>query len=387
MHIRYSQWDPAFQTAKTMEQLVSLFLRLVNQAGGDANEALRWMKVVGDRYNLFEGDITFEDFVNELIEQGIIKEKKSAKREPGPRGKGKGRRDGESGNDGAEYELTERGENWLRRDAFEEIFSALKRDSPGGSHSTPYAADRGGEAQPETRPYLWGDSFQDVNFINSVKNGIVRSGIDSFELNEDDLEVHQRDLFVSCATVLAIDISHSMVLYGEDRITPARTLALGLTEFIQREFPKDSIDVILFGDEAFPVPLKELPYINCGPFHTNTKAALELGQSILRTKKQANKQIILITDGKPSAIHEGGEIYKNPFGLDPKIVSQTINEAVACRRHNITITTFMITSDNYLKKFVDELTRANKGKAYYTSLDNLGSFVFEDFVRNKKKRF
>jgi uncharacterized protein with von Willebrand factor type A (vWA) domain len=177
-----------------------------------------------------------------------------------------------------------------------------------------------------------------------------------------------------------------MILYGEDRITPARTIALALAEYIQTEFPKDSLDVILFGDDAFMVPIDQLPYIQVGPFHTNTKAGLDLARQILRTRRQANKQIILITDGKPSAITEFGRVYKNPFGLDPKIVNQTINSAVECRRQNIVITTFMITTDDWLKEFVDELTKANHGRAYYSSLDKLGSFIFEDYVRNRKKR-
>jgi uncharacterized protein with von Willebrand factor type A (vWA) domain len=161
---------------------------------------------------------------------------------------------------------------------------------------------------------------------------------------------------------------------------------MALVEHIQQSFPKDSIDVVLFGDDAQPVPLSELTRISVGPFHTNTKAGLQAAMKILMKKKHANKQVFMITDGKPSAIREGGELYKNPFGLDPKIVAQTINEAVALRRKGITITTFMITSDAYLQDFVDQLTRANKGRAYYSTLDNLGKFIFADYAKNKKKR-
>jgi uncharacterized protein with von Willebrand factor type A (vWA) domain len=226
----------------------------------------------------------------------------------------------------------------------------------------------------------------DIDFTRSIRNAVTNHGLDSFQINEDDLEVYQREQATSCATVMLVDISHSMILYGEDRITPAKKVAMALAEFIQTRFPKDTLEVGVFGDDAKLVSTRDLPYINVGPYHTNTKAGLELAQKVLNSKRQVNKQIFMITDGKPSAIFEGGFIYKNPFGLDPKIVNQTINEAVQCRRKGILITTFMITSDNYLKDFVDRMTRANKGRAYYASLDNLGSFILNDYVKNRKKR-
>jgi Ca-activated chloride channel family protein len=383
MRVRYSQWDPDFGRAKTLDDYVRLFMKLVNLTGGNANQALQEMKYVGQRHKLFDGDITWKDFVNELEERGLIQRRENQQGEQGRAGK----RSGKGGEGGADYELTKKGEDFVRKDAFDEIFTALRRDTASGDHALPHGADRGGEPLPETRPYEWGDAVGEVDFRESLRNAAARRGYGDIGISEEDMVVHQREQMTSCATVLAIDISHSMVLYGEDRITPARTLALALVEYIHRNFPKDSIDVVLFGDEAHYVPISQLPYINYGHYHTNTKAALEMGQSILRTKRQINKQIILITDGKPSAIHEAGGIYKNPFGLDQKIVNQTINEAVACRRHNIVITTFMITSDDYLKSFIEELTKANKGRAYYASLDKLGSFVFEDYVRNKKRRF
>jgi uncharacterized protein with von Willebrand factor type A (vWA) domain len=145
------------------------------------------------------------------------------------------------------------------------------------------------------------------------------------------------------------------------------------------------IDVVLFGDDAQEVPVDRIARVSVGPYHTNTKAGLQAAMRILQRRKHANKQVFMITDGKPSAIWENGSLYKNPFGLDPKIVAQTINEATALRRKGITITTFMITSDPYLQEFVDDLTRANKGRAYYASLDNLGKFIFADYARNKKK--
>jgi len=186
--------------------------------------------------------------------------------------------------------------------------------------------------------------------------------------------------------VLLLDVSHSMILYGEDRITPAKKVALALTELITTRYPKDDLNVVLFGDDAKEVPLHRLPYVGVGPFHTNTRAGLRMAQAILTKKKVANRQIVMITDGKPSCIWEGGRLYKNPFGLDPKIVNKTLEEATACRRKGISITTFMVTDDPSLSQFVERFTELNRGRAYFADLEHLGSFVLKDFVRNRKKR-
>ena len=176
-----------------------------------------------------------------------------------------------------------------------------------------------------------------------------------------------------------------MILYGEDRFTPAKKVALAMVELIQSKYPKDSIDVILFGDDAERVPISEISKTQVGPFHTNTKAGLALARKLLVHRKNPNKQIFLITDGKPSAIWERGRLYKNPFGLDLKIVNRTLEEADACRRDGITITTFMIATDTYLVEFVEKLTRINRGRAYYASPYNLAEFLFTDYIRNRKK--
>ncbi len=189
------------------------------------------------------------------------------------------------------------------------------------------------------------------------------------------------------ATVLLIDVSHSMILYGEDRITPAKQVALALCELITTRFPKDSLDVCLFGDTAWRVSMDEIPYLSAGPYHTNTRDGLRLARDILRKTRQQNRQIVMLTDGKPSALTEpDGEIYKNPFGLDRRVVNKTLEEAEACRRLNIPITTFMLTSDPLLVEFVEEFTRVNHGRAYYSELDRLGSFVLVDYVRNRRGR-
>ena len=190
----------------------------------------------------------------------------------------------------------------------------------------------------------------------------------------------------NCATVMLIDISHSMILYGEDRITPAKQVALAFTEMILTRFPKDELDIVLFGDFAQQVQIKDLPYIGVGPYHTNTKAGLQMARQILLKKRSANKQIFMITDGKPSMItRSDGSYYKNPFGLDPIVVNRTLDEAIICRKKRIPITTFMIADDPYLRRFVQTLTELNRGRAYFASPTNLGEYVFWDFLKNRRK--
>jgi uncharacterized protein with von Willebrand factor type A (vWA) domain len=236
---------------------------------------------------------------------------------------------------------------------------------------------------------VFGDSISDIDFVSSVRNSVRRQRGEwgeGLNLTEDDLEVFETEHSSSCATVLLIDVSHSMILYGEDRITPAKQAALALAELILTRYPKDSLHVVLFGDDAWEVKIRDIPYASVGPYHTNTKAALQLGQRILARQKHVNKQIFMITDGKPSAIHENGRLYKNAFGLDPKIVNKTLDEAVQCRRKRIAITTFMVTQDPYLVRFVERFTQLNKGRAYFADLENLGSYLFVDYNQNRRKR-
>jgi uncharacterized protein with von Willebrand factor type A (vWA) domain len=181
-----------------------------------------------------------------------------------------------------------------------------------------------------------------------------------------------------------IDISHSMILYGEDRITPAKKVAMALAELIRRRYPKDTLDIVVFGNDAWQVSLKDLPYLQVGPFHTNTVAGLELAMDILRRRKLKNRRIVMITDGKPSCIKRDGEYYMNSFGLDDFIVSRTLDAAVRARKAGIPITTFMIAQDNYLQRFIEKFTEANQGRAFYTGLQGLADMVFRDHTSNRK---
>lgn len=279
--------------------------------------------------------------------------------------------------------MTEKAGQVIRKRSLEEIFGKLKKSRPG-SHKTTYSGE-GEELTTDSRPYSFGDSIDHINITSSIRNAQINHGMDEFKLTEDDLEIQEREMKTQTSTALMIDISHSMILYGEDRITPAKKVAMALAELITTRFPKDTLDIIVFGDDAWKVEIKDLPFLQVGPFHTNTCAGLDLAMELLRRKKANNKQIFMITDGKPSCLKENGKYYKNSFGLDRKIVNKTLNKAAQCKRMNIPITTFMIAEDSYLQQFVREFTKINSGKAFYASPDNVGTYLFEDFVRNRRK--
>ena len=235
------------------------------------------------------------------------------------------------------------------------------------------------------RDYEFGDTLEQISITDSLRNAQINHGLESFLLTEDDLEVMESEFKSQTSTVLMIDISHSMILYGEDRITPAKKVAMALAELITRKYPKDTLDVLVFGDDAWQIEIKDLPYLKVGPYHTNTVAGLELAMDILRRRKNSNKQIFMITDGKPTCIKQGIKYYKNAFGLDEKILNKTLNLASQLKKIKIPVTTFMIATDPYLKAFVREFTKANNGNAYYSSLQGLGNLLFEDFKRNRRK--
>lgn len=362
MRYRYTKWDPKRHAQKLdLKSLFKIFNHLLLQTGGDVDEALHWMEHLGEQYGFLDKDFDIEQFKKLLEEHGVI----------------------ESGGKGLS-KLTRKGERLIREDSLGLIFSNLKRDQEG-NHRVPDAGT-GGERLTETRYWRFGDSLTDIDSTSTLRNAIHRSGIDDLNLREEDFAVYESEHRTSTATVLAIDVSHSMILYGEDRFTPAKKVALALTELILRHFKKDSLDIVLFGNEAEQVPIRQLPYVQVGPYYTNTKAGLALAQQILLRKKQANKQIFMITDGKPTVLVEHGRMYRNAFGLDRRIRNKTLEEASRCRRKKICITTFMIASDPYLQEFVEDLTRINRGRAYFASPDNVGSYLFVDFIRNRNRR-
>jgi Ca-activated chloride channel family protein len=353
----YTQWfEQALDTRRNLQQLSSLFRTILLQTNGDVNEALHWMTLLNNRYQFTQN---LDDFINNLKEKGIIEEQNQV------------------------YILSIKGNQFIRKSAFADIFSNLKKKGLG-QHSIPHAGS-GYERLPETRNFNFGDSIDAIEPIRSVNNAIKRDGLDHFRLTEEDLEIYESEHLAHCATVLLIDISHSMILYGEDRITPAKNAALALSEFIMTQYHKDSLHIVAFGDDAYEINVSELLYLAVGPYHTNTKAALQLARKILGKKKHENKQIFMITDGKPSCIWEGPKLYKNPYGLDLKIINQTMREAVQCRKEKIEITTFMVSRDPYLQNFIKDLSSACKGRAYFASLRNLSEYIFVDFIKNRKK--
>ncbi|HKQ57736.1 MAG TPA: VWA domain-containing protein [Candidatus Eisenbacteria bacterium] len=361
MRFDYSKWKgPRPEDLEFIRQLMEIYRNLLLQTGGDVDEALRWMEHFGEQYGFFNEGFGVADFKKLLEQTGEV--------ERTPQG----------------FKVTPKGERRIRQDSLNEIFSTLQAGG-AGEHRTPVAG-RGGERLSETRPYRFGDNLSDLDPLGSVSNAVRNRGVDDLSLTEDDLQVYESEHLSACATVLMVDISHSMILYGEDRITPAKKIALALSQLIQTRYPRDTLDVVLFGDDAIRVKLNDLMKIQAGPYHTNTKAGLQLAQRVLASRKGVNKQIFMITDGKPSAIREHGRLYKNPFGLDPKIVNKTLEEAAYCRRKGVTITTFMLATDYPLLDFVRKLTALNHGRIYETDPNNIGAYVFRDFVRNRRKR-
>ncbi|MCZ6602833.1 MAG: VWA domain-containing protein [Planctomycetota bacterium] len=361
MRFRYSKWEESAEDRRRrFENLLRLYRELLLRTDGDAEEALRLLEMYGKRFGLFSAQYTIDDFKKDLERAGEIERR------------------------GGIFRLTHKGERGIRRSSLMQIFNTLRKGDRG-FHATPHEGT-GGERMTETRPFQFGDDPEGIDYLSSIRNTLKRGEIDDIRMIEKDFEVFETDHHTSVATVLMLDISHSMVLYGEDRITPAKKVALALTELITTDFPKDALNVITFGDFAEEIPREKLPYVKVGPFHTNTKHGLQMAQKILLSRKGKNKQIFMITDGKPSAIYEDGGLYINTFGLDRKIVNQTLNEAARCRRKGIVITTFMVASDPYLVDFIDHFTRINRGRAYFTSPDHLGGALLVEYVRNKRRR-
>ena len=361
MRFDYSHWQgPRPGDLDFIRQMMEIYRNLLLQTGGDVDEALRWMAHFGEQYGFFNEKFGLEEFKQFLEDSG------EARRTP------------------QGFEVTPQGEKRIRQDSLNEIFSTLQAGG-AGDHRTPVAG-HGGERLSETRPYQFGDDLGSLDPLATLSNAVRNRGIDELRLEEEDLEVYEQEHLSSAATVLMVDVSHSMILYGEDRITPAKKIALALAHLIETRYPRDSLDVVLFGDDAVQVPIRDLLKIQAGPFHTNTQAGLALARRILEGRRGVNKQIFMVTDGKPSAIRELGGLYKNPFGLDPKIVNRTLDEAAHCRRKRITITTFMLAADPPLLDFVRRLTELNHGRIYEADPQNLGAYVFRDFVRNRRKR-
>ncbi|WP_432264709.1 vWA domain-containing protein [Autumnicola patrickiae] len=360
----FKKYEEPFKTP--FEKLFEIFKELITHTSGDLDEALEWLEQLDKEYKLTDEDYTIDDFVEDLKKKGYIREEI----EP----------DGSGG-----MAITAKTERAIRQQALDQIFGKLKKGT-AGNHRT-NRIGRGDEHTGDFRDYQFGDSLDSISMTESLRNAQINNGIGNFEMTQDDLVVEETHFKSQMSTVLMIDISHSMILYGEDRITPAKKVAMALAELITTRYPKDTLDILVFGNDAWPISIADLPYLNVGPYHTNTVAGLQLAMDLLRRKRNTNKQIFMITDGKPSCIRErDGSYYKNSMGLDPYIVDKCYNAARQARKLHVPITTFMIAQDPYLTQFVREFTNANQGKAFFTGLKGLGEMIFEDYEANRKKR-
>jgi uncharacterized protein with von Willebrand factor type A (vWA) domain len=360
----FKEFEP--KSTDPFDVLFDIFKELITHTSGDFDEAIAWLRELDKEYQLTTEDYTIDDFIADLKERGYIRE------EIDPNGL-------------ASTEITAKTERAIRQTALEHIFGNLHK-SGSGNHKTKQSGS-GEELTGEFRDYRFGDGLEKISMTESLKNAQIRSGLGDLELTEDDLVVQDTHYKSQMSTVLMIDISHSMILYGEDRITPAKKVAMALAELITTRYPKDTLDIIVFGNDAWRISIKDLPYLKVGPFHTNTVAGLQLAMDILRRKKNTHKQIFMITDGKPSCVRErDGRYYMNSNGLDPYITEQCYTQAAQARKLHIPITTFMIAQDPYLQRFVDKFTEANQGKAFFTGLKGLGEMIFQDYETNRKKR-
>lgn len=344
------------------QQLFSLFNDIFLATSGDLQSTFQWLNEIDKKFGVFTQNYRLPDFIEDLHKKGLIL------------------RDPKNPNillPSSKFEIS------LRTTAFQSLFGKLARGKSGKHISS--KSGKGDESNNELKAFEFGDSFEQIQATESIKNAFIRSGSLEMKLNESDLTINETHKNVSCCTVLLIDISHSMVLYGEDRITPAKKVALALTQMIKLNYPKDQLHIVVFGDDAWSISIAEIPYLEVGPYHTNTVAGLNLAISLLNKSRCPNKNIMMITDGKPSCIKRGKEYYKNPYGLDPYIIQRTLSMARKCRKLGIDITSFMLTSDPYLVEFIERFSKEANGKALYTQLDHLGHQILVHYQNNRKK--
>ena len=376
---QYSEFDE-MDPARTMEQLHQALLEALQQQGKIPEGLLRQMFEKREEYQKSELADRINQLLQQLAEEGYITieepnpgQSESEKPGPGQMMEGGGK---------AKFEVTDKALDFLGFKTLKDLLGSLGKSS-FGRHDTRELAT-GVESDGSSRRYEFGDTMNlDVNA--TLLSAIQRNGLKiPLDLNYQDLQVRQCEYQSSCATVLMLDCSHSMILYGEDRFTPAKKVALALTHLIRTQYPGDTLHLVLFHDSAEEVPLPDLARIRVGPYYTNTREGLRLAQKILSRQRKDMRQIVMITDGKPSALTlEDGRIYKNSFGLDPLVVSETLLEVARCRRNGILINTFMLASDYSLINFVQKVAEICRGKAYFTTPYTLGQYLQMDYLQKK----
>jgi Ca-activated chloride channel family protein len=337
-----------------------------------------------DRLEQMQAEGTMEELIERLIERMQQEELISVDQPHDP-----ARQSTTPGQTGeaqthARFEITDKSLDFLGFKTLRDLLGSLGRSS-FGRHDTRDLAT-GIESSGASKPYEFGDTLN-LDITETLSSAIQREGLHlPLNIEYSDLQVHQCEYQSSCATVVLLDCSHSMILYGEDRFTPAKKVAMALSHLIRTQYPGDSLSLVLFHDSAEEMPISQLARVKVGPYYTNTREGLRLAQRILQRQRKDMKQIVMITDGKPSALTlEDGRIYKNAFGLDPLVVSQTLEEVSRCKRSGIMINTFMLASDYGLVQFVQKVTAMCKGKAYFTTPQNLGQYLLMDYMSRKMK--
>jgi Ca-activated chloride channel family protein len=333
-------------------------------------------QLLGDEQSL---DRFLQKVVERLVREGYLKMSEGQPFHDPTRGGGHGPE-----GPPIKFELTEKGVDFLGYKTLKDLLGSLGKSS-FGRHDTRDLAT-GIESSGPSRAYEFGDTLN-LDVSGTLLSAVAREGLKvPIDVDYRDLLVHQTEYQSSCATVVMLDCSHSMILYGEDRFTPAKKVALALSHLIRSQYPGDSLHLVVFHDSAEEVPLSQLARVRVGPYYTNTREGLRLAQRILSRQRKDMKQIVMITDGKPSALTESdGRIYRNPFGLDPRVVALTLKEVADCRRQGIQLNTFMLARDYELVAFVKKVTEMCRGKAYFTTPYTIGQFVLMDYL-NKKVR-
>lgn len=374
----YSQFFPQSENEGTLDDLYRALAEILSEEESvpeDWREEYRQYSEKPTEFRLSEEPREFlQALVKRLIEKGYI--------QPNEDSGGESQQGEASGP--AEFELTEKGVDLLRYKTLRDLLGS-RGSGHFGLHLTE-TLDTGVEADADSRPYEFGDTLN-LDISQTLLNAVQREGLGTpINLEYSDLMVRQSERQSSCATVVMLDCSHSMILYGEDRFTPAKTVAMALAHLIRTQFPGDTLRVVLFHDSAEEIPLLKLPKVKVGPFHTNTSEGLRMARRILLDQRKEMRQIVMITDGKPSAVTmPGGHIYKNSFGLDPLILDRTFEEVARCRKSGIVINTFMLARDFHLVSFVKRVSQICRGKAYFATTVNLASYILMDFMNNKSK--
>ena len=382
----YYGWDPGDESNRSLDALKQAILDALMETGQFTPEMLEALRGGDDEEGQAKLAKLLDEIVQRLIEEGYLNLDNAPQMPAGHQPvTGPGSLAKAAARD-VQFNLTDKGIDFLGYKTLRNLLGSLGKSS-FGSHDTQYLAT-GIEADGWSKQYEFGDVLNlDVN--ETLKNSLARTGKIEVPMDLDypDLMVHQAEYRSSCATVLMLDCSHSMILYGEDRFTPAKKVALALTHLIRTQFPGDTLKVVLFHDSAEEIPLATLATAQVGPYHTNTAEGLKLARRLLMAQKKDMRQIIMITDGKPSALTmPNGQIYKNSFGLDTTVIAQTIREVASCRRSGIMINTFMLARDRTLVEFVKRVSEISRGKAYFTSTMTLGQFILMDFLKRKTRK-